>query len=122
MQTPVPLRGPWRIVEMELWDRYFLDLVEPAHITLEDDGLGGFAFGAVQGWIDCRFSKVEGRHRLEFTWEGADEGDPTSGRGWAILVADDRLEGRLFFHRGDDSAFFAQRSPAPAKKRKYARR
>jgi len=122
MQTPVPLRGPWRIVEMELWDQDFLDLVAPAHITFEADGQGGFAFGAVQGWIDCRFSKVEGRHRLEFSWEGSDERDPASGRGWAILVADHRLEGRLFFHLGDDSAFFAQRSPAAAKKRKSARR
>ena len=26
------LTGKWRIVEMEAWDRDFLDLVEPAHI------------------------------------------------------------------------------------------
>lgn len=32
---------------------------------------------------------------------------PTSGRGWATLVADGTIEGRIFFHMGDDSSFRA---------------
>ncbi len=32
--------GAWRIVEMEVWDRDYLDLVVPAHITFEPGGLG----------------------------------------------------------------------------------
>lgn len=45
-------------------------------------------------------------------------------RGWAVLVGD-TLEGRLFIHRGDDSAFSAKRSktklkskPMPMKRRR----
>lgn len=38
-----------------------------------------------------------------------DEADPASGRGWAMLTADGSLEGRIFFHMGDDSRFVAAR-------------
>jgi len=30
MRKAVPLAGKWRIVEMTLWDKDFLDMVEPA--------------------------------------------------------------------------------------------
>ena len=44
--------GRWRIVEADLWDRDYLDLVEPAYITFDEDGRGEFAFEAVNGsWI-----------------------------------------------------------------------
>jgi hypothetical protein len=33
-----PLLGKWRIVEMALWDRDFLDLVEPASISFDAQG------------------------------------------------------------------------------------
>ena len=45
---------------------------------------------------------------VEFSWQGSDEGDDTSGRGWAALNPDGTLEGHLFFHLGDDSAFRAE--------------
>jgi hypothetical protein len=37
--------------------------------------------------------------RLEFSWEGFDEGDSVSGRGWAVLNGD-KLTGRIYFHIG----------------------
>ena len=37
------LIGKWRIVEADLWDRDYLDLVEPAHISFGKDGRGEFA-------------------------------------------------------------------------------
>ena len=37
--------GKGRILEADLWDRDYPDLVEAAHITFEDDGRGEFAFG-----------------------------------------------------------------------------
>ena len=46
------LIGKWRINEADLWDRDYLDLVEPAHITFHDSGHGEFAFGAVNGGLD----------------------------------------------------------------------
>lgn len=46
---------------------------------------------------------------MEFSWEGQDEMDSVSGRGWAVLN-EDQLQGRLFFHRGDESGFRADRA------------
>ncbi len=65
-----------------------------------------FEMIAVSGGIDCRF---EG-NRVEFSWIGDDDGDEKNGRGWAELGKDAKLRGRLYFHRGHDSAFVAERS------------
>ena len=79
-----PLLGKWRIVEMELWDSDFLDLVEPAYISFDAQGRGTFVFGAVQGGLHCRY----GPDSVRFTWQGFDEMDPVSGAG----DADARIE------------------------------
>ena len=50
------LIGKWRIVWADLWNRDYLDLVEPAYITFHDSGHGEFAFGAVNGGQDCEYS------------------------------------------------------------------
>lgn len=63
---------------------------------------------AVEGGIDCRF---EG-DRVEFSWVGDDDCDSANGRGWAEITKKGTLEGRIFFHQGDDSAFTARRSRA----------
>lgn len=102
-----PLIGRWRIVEMDLWDRDAIDLVAPGYIEFTEDGTGQFAFIAVRGWMDCRTTERNGRTRVDFSWNGDDEGDQVSGRGWAALVADATIEGHLFIHMGDDSGFRA---------------
>lgn len=122
MKTPAAFRGRWRLVEMEMWDQDFLDLVVEAHITVEDNALGYFQFGAVEGQIDCRFDTDAGKPRATFSWRGDDEGDPANGRGWFTLVEDARIEGRFFFHTGDDSSLTGVRAPAPPPKRQPARR
>jgi hypothetical protein len=38
-----------------------------------------------------------------------DEGDDVSGRGWVVLNPDGTLEGHIYFHLGDDSAFRGER-------------
>jgi hypothetical protein len=43
-------------------------------------------------------------------WEGNDESDPASGRGWAALEEDGSLRGHIYFHLGDDSGFRAVRA------------
>jgi len=48
-----------------------------------------------------------GRPYVEFTWDGNDECDPASGRGWAKLEKDGSLKGRIYIHDGDDSGFKA---------------
>jgi hypothetical protein len=107
-QSVTPLTGRWRIVEMDLWDRDAIDLVEPGFIEFAKDGTGQFGFIAVRGWMDCRTAERGGRTCIEFSWEGDDEGDQISGRGWAALIDDTTVEGHLFVHMGDDSGFRAK--------------
>jgi len=111
MKTPESLAGTWRIVEMEVWDRDAFELLGPAHFTFAQDGLGEFRFIAVEGQMDCRFATREGKPLVEFSWDGHDERDTASGRGWAILDGD-TLKGRIFLHLGDDSGFTAVRGVA----------
>lgn len=101
------LTGRWRIVEMSGWDRDVIDLVEPGFIEFDGDGSGQFGFIAVRGWLECSPAERDGRAGVEFSWEGVDEGDQVSGRGWAARV-DDSIEGHLFFHLGDESSFRAE--------------
>jgi hypothetical protein len=101
-----PFIGRWRIVEMEQWDREFIDLEGPAHITFAKGGNGSFHFGAVQCQLDCRLEESLEGQRVAFSFMGHDEMDPTSGRGWAALK-NGELHGHLYFHLGDDSSFRA---------------
>jgi hypothetical protein len=105
----VHLNGRWRIMEMDLWDQEAIDLVAPGFIEFGDDGTGEFGFIAVRGWMDCRPGERGGRASVEFSWQGDDEGDEVSGRGWAVLADDGSLQGHLYFHLGDDSGFRAVR-------------
>lgn len=99
------LIGKWRIVEADLWDRNYLDPVEPAHITFEDNGHGEFAFGCVQGGLDCEYSQ----RIIFFTWQGFDEMDEVNGAGSAELDDDGSLEIEIRFHLGDEATLKAQR-------------
>ncbi len=100
--------GSWRITETEVWSRKDIDLEKPAYIEFAGDRMGEFHLLFVHGWMDCRYGTRDGKPGVEFSWEGIDEGNQCSGRGWAVLEAD-RLDGRLFFHDGDDSGFTAER-------------
>ena len=101
------IEGDWRIVEMELWDQGDIDLLGPAYIIFDPKKKSGrFRFIAVDGEMDCRFSERDEMPVVEFSWEGNDELDPASGRGWAVLEGG-ALKGRIFFHQGDDSGFTA---------------
>jgi hypothetical protein len=100
-----PLIGRWRIIDMNMWDRDYLDLVEPAFIAFTTSGSGEFAFGAVTASLDCWYSP----HTIDFTWVGNDEGDEVSGAGSAELDDDGSLIGEIRFHYGDESTFKAHR-------------
>jgi hypothetical protein len=101
--------GRWRIVEMDLWDEEDVDLVAPGFIEFHPDHRGSLGFIAVQGGIDWRETSRHGRSGLEFSWEGFDESDPVTGRGWAVLEDDGSLRGHIYFHLGDDSGFRGKR-------------
>ena len=52
------LLGRWHIIEADLWDRDYLDLVGPAQMTIRGDGRGEIAFGAMQASL---YASGEGR-------------------------------------------------------------
>ena len=104
-----PFVGTWSIVEMEAWDQDYVNMEVQGHFTFKKNGTGHFQFGLVQGEMDCSAEIIDGKSRIEFSWEGQDELDPASGRGWAVIEKAE-LRGRIFFHQGDDSAFQARRS------------
>jgi hypothetical protein len=100
-----PLLGKWRIVEMEMWDSAYIDLVEPGYIAFGPRGQGDFAFGAVTASLDLWYAP----RSIDFTWRGSDEGDEVFGDGSAELDDDGYLVGEVRFHDGDESGFKARR-------------
>jgi hypothetical protein len=100
------LIGRWRIVEADLWDRDYLDLVEPAYMTFNKNGRGEFAFGAVNATMELEYS----RRIVFFTWIGFDEGDEMTGSGSAELDDDGTVEIELSFDDGDDAVLKASRA------------
>jgi hypothetical protein len=100
------LIGRWRIVEADLWDRDYLNLVEPAYATFDDDGRGKFAFGAINATMELEYA----RRIVFFAWVGFDEGDEVSGSGSAELGDDDTVEIELSFDDGDDAVLKARRA------------
>lgn len=106
---PPRVVGRWRITWMEMWDDDYCDMEVPAFIKFQPGGLGAFQFGLVSGRIDYRAVAREDKPAVEWSWEGTDEWDPVSGRGWAVLESAEKLNGRIFFHLGDDSAFTAEK-------------
>jgi hypothetical protein len=75
----------WRIVEMDVWDKDFLDLVEEAHLTFKGAADGEIVFGALKGFLDTRYGARDGAACAEFSSEGQDENDPACGRGWVTI-------------------------------------
>jgi hypothetical protein len=99
------LIGRWRIVAADPWGRDYLDLVEPAYLTINKNGRGEFAFGAVNATMELEYAKSI----VFFTWTGFDEGDEISGSGSAELDDDGAIEIELSFHNGDDAILKARR-------------
>ena len=98
--------GTWRIKEMELCDEDYIDMVGTGQIKIRKNGIGSLRFGAVEATLDCKTDRIGEAERLEFTFEGSDEGDPCSGRGW-MKIKGSEMNGRIYFHLGDDSGFTA---------------
>ena len=99
-----PFIGQWAIVEMEMWDQDYVNMAVPGHFTFHKNSTGSFQFGLVQGEMDWRVENADGAPWIEFSWEGGDDMDPASGRGWAVIEKHG-LNGRIFFYQGDESGF-----------------
>jgi hypothetical protein len=76
---PNETRIPWQMA----YRRNGIDLVVPGYRLFEENDLGEFQFGTVEGLLDYRIEPHEETERLEFSWPGSAEMDPVSGRGWA---------------------------------------
>ena len=107
MTAPVDCRiiGRWRIVEADLWDRDYLDLVEPATMAIGSDGRGEIAFGAMQATLELEYSRT----MVFFTWAGFDEMDEVAGSGSAELLDDATLQIEFAYHLGDEAVLKAER-------------
>jgi hypothetical protein len=95
----VSVKGKWRVVEIPDYDM----AVSGAYILFGKSG-GEFAF-------DCLTGSIHGAcdgDAVEFTWQGNDEMEAASGRGWAELQDDGSLEGEICLDNGDDIAFIAR--------------
>ena len=106
--------GTWRIVWMSGWEQDYVDMDVPGHFTFSRRRSGSFQFGLVQGQMDLAPDQ-RNHQRVEFTWHGFDEGDEVTGRGHAEIVGGE-LQGHIYFHLGDDSAFRATRQVGVARK------
>jgi Plasmid pRiA4b ORF-3-like protein len=106
--------GRWDIVSMTEWDEDVINEDVQAYIEFEPQGTGHFQFIYVKGNIDYDETTREGKPAVEFSWEGNDEMDEASGRGWAVLEGDE-LEGLIAFHQGDKSGFTAERADVTPK-------
>ncbi len=100
------LIGRWRIVEADIWDRDYLDLVEPAMMVIEASDHGEIAFGAMQAGLDLEYSRT----LVFFTWEGFDEMDEVRGLGSAEHQEDGTLETEFAYQHGDEATLNAERA------------
>lgn len=94
---------------METWDKDFIDLVVPGHVTFKRGNKGLLQFGAIECDLDCRIDMISGTEIIAFSFIGEDEGDTVCGRSWAAIEGE-HLKGRIFFHFGEESGFVASRS------------
>ncbi len=100
------LIGRWRIIECDVWDRDYLDLVEPAHLQISRDGRAEFTFGALTAGGPFEYSRTT----VFFRWDGFDEGTEISGEATAELNDDGLVEIELCFDNGDDANLIARRA------------
>jgi hypothetical protein len=98
----------WRVTELQGFDSDYVNLCGPAKMQISTRGTGHMNFGAVEMELDCKMDDLDERV-LRFTFEGGDEGDPISGRGYCLVDGNEMI-GRIFRHCGDEFGFKAGRA------------
>ena len=120
-KTPSPFEGRWRITSMEMWEQDFVDAEVEGYFEFGPNSVGSFQFGYVSGDIDYRDGTRDGKPSIEWSWDGNDEMDPASGRGWAVLDGDE-IHGVIAIHHGDESEFVAKKKAQPRPKSERKKR
>lgn len=95
------LLGDWEITSMEAWDDEYIHIAGKSKIKFLENG-GVMNFGYVFGLLDYRICE----DNVDFSWNGDDEGEEVSGRGY-LTINDKMMEGKVFFHFGEESKFTA---------------
>ncbi len=108
--TPEVYLGTWRIREIGEHTREGIDLVGPAEVVFDKDGLGSIRIMSTQADLDCRFVDRAGEVFAEFTWVGYRGCATVSGRGWAHVLKTGGMMGHLYVHRQGDANFTAVRA------------
>ena len=98
--------GRYRITEMELWDKDYIDMEVPGYIEFHKNGTADFQFGLVEGGGDYEYSK-DGKY-VDFRFEGNDECDESSGE-FELEINGDKITCTVSFDRGDESEITAIR-------------
>jgi hypothetical protein len=102
--------GVWRIKEMELWDKEGRRGQEEGRIEFLPKECGNIRFDGLKADITFKVKKEAEGEKVEFLFEGMDEGNPVSGRGWGKIEGP-LLKGRIYLHFGEDSDFLAFKEP-----------
>jgi hypothetical protein len=102
---PGRVRSRRRIVNADLCDLDYLDLVESAYLLIGGDGRAEFADGALNATGELEY----GRSIFFFRRTGFDEGDDLSESGSAEIEEDGSLEIEPSFDNGDDAISTARR-------------
>ena len=97
------MKGKWQIMSMAMWNKDYFDMIEPAYISFNDKDEGILVFGCISARLTCSLTTTD----VDFTFEGQDEMEATSGEGWAELQPDGSLEGEISFQNGDETSFTA---------------
>lgn len=89
---------------MEYWDQKYVDFVEPGYIEFGERKSGSLHFGCIYADIDY---SVSNDAKVVFLFQGDDEGQIISERGWA-KIKNNNLYGHIFIHNGDNFKFNAK--------------
>ncbi len=99
------LIGKWRIMEADLWDSDYLDLVEPAYVIFHKNDQGEIGLDALQAGLDLEYA----RKLVFFTRAGFEEMDEVNGSGSAKLNDDGTISIEFAYHLGDEAKLKARR-------------
>ena len=109
--------GTWKVIAIEAMDdeddEQERGAVSSSFITFDQDETepwtGRMHFAGLDADIDWRAKTATGQARVDFTWEGHQDGKPCHGRCAGVLRSDGILRGTLFWHLGDQLQFAAKR-------------
>lgn len=86
---------------------FSIELFEPPMLWIHDSDRGLLKFCGIEADVSYEISERDGRPFGEFTWLEPSR-KPQCGRGWAV-VDGETMNGRIYFHAGDQSEFRAVR-------------